>query len=354
MPGFSRFRLNSFCKVQRNNMDVKLDFEHQQTAHCETGATANLLNFGGLKVSEPMVFGIGGGLFFGYFPFVKLNYIPLTSFRHAPGHIFKKFTSRLGIRVKTIRFKDQNTAMQTLDDLLKEGIPVAVQTGTYWLPYFPSAYRFHFNAHNIVVYGRKNGEYLVSDPNMDHPVMLKYEDMQRARFAQGSLAPKGKLYYPTEIPEKVSLGPQIIKGIREISFNMLNIPLPILGVRGIRYVARKLRRWPDQLGPEKASRYLGQLIRMQEEIGTGGAGFRFIFASFLQEAAQILDQNWLNEMSAEVTLVGDRWREFALLGSRNCKGRATEEESYDKLADILLDCAQQEERIFLQLKKITL
>lgn len=354
MPGFFGFRQSNSSRVRRNNLDVKIDFEHRQTAHCETGATANLLNFAGLKVSEPLVFGIGGGLFFGYFPFVKLNHIPLTSFRHAPGRIFRKFTARLDIQIKTIRFKDQKTAMDKLDELLKEGIPVAVQTGAYWLPYFPSAYRFHFNMHNIVVYGRNNGEYLVSDPNMDHPVTLKYEDMQRARFAQGPLAPKGKLYYPTEIPRLIALESNIVKGIREVSFNMLNIPIPILGVRGIRYVSRQLRQWPERLGAEQAARYLGQLIRMQEEIGTGGAGFRFIFASFLQEAAQILNQSWLNEVAVDVTAVGDCWREFALLGSRNCKGRATTEESYDKLADILLDCAQQEESIFRHLKKISL
>jgi len=335
-------------------MDIKIDFEHHQTAHCETGATSNLLNFAGLKVSEPMIFGIGGGLFFGYFPFVKVNYVPLTSFRHAPGRIFKKFTSRLNIKVRTQRFKDQKEAMDQLDDLLRAGIPVAVQTGAYWLPYFPSAYRFHFNMHNIVIYGRKNGGYLVSDPNVDHPVVLKYEDLQRARFSKGALAPKGKLYYPTDVPQNIDLKLHIVQGIKETSFTMLYIPFPLIGVSGIRYVAYQLRRWPEKFGDEKAARYLGQLIRMQEEIGTGGAGFRFIFASFLQEAAEILEQNWLMHISAKVTAVGDNWREFALLGSRNCKGRASAEESYDKLADILVDCAHQEEEIFRKLKKITL
>ena len=335
-------------------MDVKINFEHNQTAHCETGSTSNLMNFAGLKVSEAMVFGIGGGLFFGYFPFVKLNYIPLTSFRHAPGRIFNKFTSRLGINVHTERFKDQNKAMDELDRLIADGIPVALQTGAYWLPYFPSAYRFHFNMHNIVIYGRKNGEYLVSDPNVDHPITLKYEDLLRARFAKGPMAPKGKLYYPLDVPQLVNMTPQIVKGIKEVSFNMIKIPIPFIGVKGIRYVSRQLRKWPEKLGEEKASRYLGQLIRMQEEIGTGGAGFRFIFGSFLQEASEILNQSWLMDVASEVTQVGDRWREFALLGSRNCKGRATTEESYDVLADILLECAEREEQIFNNLIKISL
>lgn len=335
-------------------MDVEIKFEHRQTAHCETGATSNLLNFAGLNVSEPMVFGIGAGLFFGHFPFVKLNYIPLTTFRHAPGRIFKKFCSRLKIQIETERFKNQTQAMERLDAYLQKGIPVALQTGAYWLPYFPSAYRFHFNMHNIVAYGRKNGSYLISDPNVDHPVEITYEDLQRARFSQGAMAPKGKLYYPTHIPEKIDLKPHIIAGIKETSFTMLKIPFPLIGVRGIRYVAKQLAHWPEKFGKETASRHLGQLVRMQEEIGTGGAGFRYIFASFLQEAVQILDNEKLIDISKEVTLVGDRWREFALLASRNCKGRASAEESYNTLSEILFDCADQEENIFRELSRLPL
>ena len=34
--------------------------------------------------------------------------------------------------------------------------------------------------------------------------------------------------------------------------------------------------WRDKLGLHKAGLYLAQLVRMQEEIGTGGGGFRYI------------------------------------------------------------------------------
>ncbi len=57
--------------------------------------------------------------------------------------------------------------------------------------------------------------------------------------------------------------------------------------------------------------YLGQLIRMQEEIGTGGGGFRFIYGAFLQEAAVILKNDELKGLSKEITAIGDLWRDFA-------------------------------------------
>ena len=51
-------------------------FQHNQSAHCENGTASNLLNYYGLKLSEPMIFGIGSGLLFFYFPWLKVNQAP--------------------------------------------------------------------------------------------------------------------------------------------------------------------------------------------------------------------------------------------------------------------------------------
>ena len=91
---------------------------------------------------------------------------------------------------------------------------------------------------------------------------------------------------------------------------------------------------------------------MQEEIGTGGAGFRFIYAAFLQEAAELFGEEKFNEISTQLTETGDHWREFARLGARNCKRRASAEESYDKLGEILMECADREEAIFKELRTL--
>jgi Butirosin biosynthesis protein H, N-terminal len=46
-------------------------YVHRMTAHCETGVTSSLFLDKGLDLSEPMIFGIGSGIFFGHLPFVK-------------------------------------------------------------------------------------------------------------------------------------------------------------------------------------------------------------------------------------------------------------------------------------------
>lgn len=332
---------------------MKIDFPHRQFAHCESGVTANLLNYHGFPCSEAMVFGIGGGLFFAYVPFIKINFLPLTAYRIGPGSIFTKATRRLGIKVIKTKFGSPELAEAELDRLLEAGRPVGAQTGVFWLPFFPPAYRFHFNGHNLVVIGKEGSDYLISDPIFEEMVRCPAADLRKARFAKGALAPKGKIYYIEKMPTHFNLPQAIESGIRDVCRAMLSVPLPLLGVRGIRLLARQLVKWPDRLGEKQSLLHLGHVIRMQEEIGTGGAGFRFIYAAFLQEAAAVLENDKLIDLSRRCTEVGDLWRDFALLASRVCKGRDVGnvgQDSFDHLSTLLFSCAAHEKALFKDLR----
>ncbi len=331
---------------------MAINFKHEQSAHCENGVSANMLHFYGIKLSEPMIFGIGSGLFFSYMPFLKVNNIPVTSFRPLPGVIFKRAAKRLGFKVIRKKFRSQQKSMQALDALLEQDIPVGMLVGVYHLPYFPKAYRFHFNAHNLVVYAKEDGGYLVSDPVMDVPTKLSAEELIKVRFAKGTFAPKGHMYWASVIPKNPDLKSAIVAGIKKTAKDMTSIPIPLFGVKGIRYLAKQIRKYPEKLGKRKASQYLGQIVRSQEEIGTGGAGFRFMYAAFLQESAHILQQNWLNDMSEEMTIIGDLWRSFATETARIVKNRSQMDDAYNQVATILETIADKEERVFMELKKI--
>ncbi|SKB75184.1 Butirosin biosynthesis protein H, N-terminal [Parapedobacter luteus] len=329
---------------------MNIPFEHRQSAHCENGVISNLLNHRGVRISEPLAFGIGSGLFFTYLPFIKVNFAPGFSYRPMPGQIFRKLAKRLGIRVKHQRFSSPEKARTALEEKLSQGIPVGLQVGVYHLTYFPDEYRFHFNAHNLVVYGKEAGDYLISDPVMDYTTRLSEQELEQVRFAKGALAPKGHLYYLERLPEHYDLQRAIRKGIRQTCNDML-APVPIVGVRAMRWVARNIRKWPTTIGVKKTNHYLGQLVRMQEEIGTGGGGFRFIYAAFLQEAATLLDMPILRQRSAEMTAIGDAWRDFALDISRIYKNRNPDADRYDKLAGQLATIAEREKQFFTQLRR---
>jgi hypothetical protein len=328
---------------------MQIEYKHRQSAHCENGVTASLISHYGIEMSEALAFGIGGGLFFGYIPFIRLNKLPLTTFRVVTGAIFKRATRELGISIYSRKFRNQQLAMDVLDETLATGTPVGLQTGAWWLPYFPDAYRFHFNMHNLVVYGKAGDNYLISDPVFPEPVTCASDDLRKARFAKGTLAPKGKMYCLKDVPAQVDMAKAVRKGIKTATKAMLKYPLPIIGISGIRYLARRLENWPARLGEEKALFYLGQLIRMQEEIGTGGAGFRFIYAAFLQEAADILNDKRFMGFSERMTAIGDLWREFAVMAARNCKKRPGPEDSYPAMAKVLLRCADLEEELYRDL-----
>jgi hypothetical protein len=334
-------------------MDKIINFPHRQSAHCESGVTSNLLLFHGIECSEAMAFGIGEGLFFGYLPFIKLNKLPLTTYRCAVGKIFKTVTNRLGVSVQRQKFRSPAKAMDALDCNLDNGIPVGCQTGAYWLPYFPPAFRFHFNMHNLVVIGRQGNDYLISDPVFEEIVCCGRQDLIRARFAKGALAPKGAMYCLTDVPVSPDLHRAAQLGIIAVCKTMLKIPLFFLGVRGIEFLADRLVKWPEKMGRDKAILSLGQLIRMQEEIGTGGGGFRFMYAAFLQEAAVLLEQPKLHDISARVTQTGDTWRSFAVSGARICKGRDGDRDTFAHLSEILRQCAAMERAIYTDLLEIT-
>lgn len=325
-------------------------FSHRHAAHCESGTVSTLLRNNGLDLSEPMIFGIGGGVFFVHLPFIKLGGIQLTGYRGLPGSIIKLSCKRLGITVRAMRFRSPDAGMAELDRLLADGMPVGLRTSGFWLPYFPQEMRFQFNAHHLVVFGKEGGDYLISDPVFEYTVRCPAEDLRRARFAKGTFAPKGFLFYLEDAPKSPDMKKAVISGIRYTCGRMLGIPLPFMGVRGIRYLSRKIKAWPDKYGLEKAAFCLGSLIRMQEEIGTGGAGFRFMYTAFLQEAADITGIPAVSEAADMMSETGDRWRAFAVMGARVCKGVLTGREVYAELSTLVADCAEREERIFRLLK----
>jgi len=334
---------------------MKTEFKHLQAAHCENGVTTNLLRSVGVdKLTEPLAFGIGSGLFFVYIPLLKINKGPAIAFRTLPGDIFKRTCKSLNIAVVRKKFSSKEAAARFLDECLEAGQPVGCQVGVYYLTYFPKEYRFHFNAHNIIVYGSEADNYLISDPVMENVTTLSKYELERVRFAKGPLAPNGQLYYPKEntMVTDDQLRNAIKSGIKKNVRWMIGIPGPIAGVKGIAFTGRKIKKWKDKLGHQKAGLYLAQLVRMQEEIGTGGGGFRYIYGAFLQEAFAYHPIDELLEISKIFTQSGDLWRSAAVQAAGIYKGRIGSQADFNMMGDYLLEISEVEKKAFQALSKI--
>lgn len=322
-------------------------FAHQHAGHCESGVVSGLLRHHGFSITEGMVFGLASGLTFAYLPFIKLSGLPLIAYRSPPKSLIKGLRKPLDVAFCFEKFSTPQAGQDRLDDLLAQGQVVGLQTSVYWLPYFPPEMRFHFNGHNLLVYGKEGNEYLISDPVFESPVRCTVEALNRSRFAKGLLAPKGLLYTLKQPPIRTEIHPaSISKAIKKTCRTMLG-PVPIEGVRGIRLLARKIEKLPND-DPATAA-FVGNVVRMQEEIGTGGAGFRFIYASFLQEAAELTGNKSWAESADRLIDIGDGWRAFALATARMIKAR--DPMNTRQLTQLLRGQADAEEAFFRQLAK---
>ena len=362
---------------------TELDISHQPAAHCENGAISTLLRYYGIELSEPMIFGLASGLFFTHLTFVKMGGMPVTSFRTFPGVLFKRITKLFGIKSRTQRFFSHKAAMKKLDELiLHKQTPVGCVVGMYELPYMPKEYRFRFNGHNICITGKDESRklYRVLDSNATQKVTISAEDLAKVRFPAGGVYPlMGQMYWIESLPKHLpDLKPLILKSIHKTCWYMVSQPkfIKYVGTNGILYLSQRIRNWDTVMGKRRALLNLAQVVRMLEEIGTGGAGFRFMYGAFLQEAADITGISELNDYCLRITDIGDLWRDFAYKASRIIKGRSikshpssledgriatelgeTRERSsksqytYNDLGDLLQDISEKERILFLELDK---
>lgn len=326
------------------------EFNHCQYAHCESGVLSSLLTHGGLKMSEPMVFGITSTLSFVYLPFVKISNLPLISYRDVPKNIIKKLPKILGVTMEQQSFKNRKDAINALDLHLQNGNLVGLQTSVFFLPYFPRDMRFHFNAHNLIVCKKEGENYLISDPVFEDERWCDGESLTKARFAKGVFAPKGFLYFPKHIPKDLDLSPIIKKAIRKNAKKMLT-PFPFAGIKAMERLAKKIASFKSGDDQRYVINFLTHIVRMQEEIGTGGGGFRYLYSAFLQEAKGYdLDSNKLELASNLLTNSGDKLREFALLCVKNCKN--PQQLNSQEISSLLLEVKDVETKAFRILKSI--
>ncbi len=326
-------------------------FEHRQSAHCESGVVANLVSASGVPMSEPMAFGLSSSLIFAYLPMVKMAGMPLIAYRMLPGSIMKGSAKAMNANWQSETFSNADEGMAALDRALDAGKSVGLQTSIYWLPYVPEDMRFHFNAHNLVVSHKEGDEYVVSDPVFPELKRTDAASLKKARFVKGVMAPKGRMYQLLEAPNNINYEKAIPAAI-ERNRKLMKAPMvPMVGTKGIRYMGRQIQKLAKN--PTKSDylkQYLGHIVRMQEEIGTGGAGFRFIYAAFLKESAEMLNSKLLAEAGDAMTDAGDEWRRFALNATKMCRGR--KDMDADALYDLLDVCAKKEQAVWDMLKGV--
>lgn len=113
------------------------------------------------------------------------------------------------------KFLNPKAAEKALDDNLKNNIPTGLQVGVYGLTYFPDEYRFHFNAHNCVVYGKTETHYLVSDPVMETVTTLTHQIWPKCVLPKEHSHPEDRCITPFQSRNKQRCHKPLLKGLRK-------------------------------------------------------------------------------------------------------------------------------------------
>jgi hypothetical protein len=178
-------------------------------------------------------------------------------------------------------------------------------------------------------------------------------DLAQARGSTYKPFPPENTWYSFDFSKKRPPEAQDLwTAISEVCENMLWGPISNLGVRGIRRAAKAIPMWEKQLDEHQLRQTAyNSFIFIDAEGGTGGGIFRYMYARFLEESANITGESRLTRIASELRTVGDQWQAVAEIFKRGSK----EEDPVALLADAtepLMKVADLEEGIWTQLREM--
>ncbi|MCK7512265.1 MAG: BtrH N-terminal domain-containing protein [Desulfobacterales bacterium] len=155
-------------------------YRHQPGFHCASSAIRNVLEFWGIKVSEPTVIGLGRAPGFFY---LILNQLPSRLVHMRCLALEDNFFRAVGLKFQWRETENAAEATRHAKASVDRGLPVLVQTDIAYLPYFNTDQ--HFPGHAVVIcgYNDKKGEFYVSDTLHPETLAVAITDMERARSA---------------------------------------------------------------------------------------------------------------------------------------------------------------------------
>ena len=89
-----------------------------------------------------------------------------------------------------------------------------------------------------------------------------------------------------------------------------------------------------------------------EDQGTGGGGFRFLYATFLRQASEIFQSEELEEMSKKMMEIGDGWRNISYFAAKIGKNRDLGHDKLKELGRMISQRAEAEEAFYKELKTV--
>jgi hypothetical protein len=307
-----------------------------QGEHCETTAMGNLLQFAGVRLSEPMLFGLGQGLGFIYWDSKGMNF-PFIGGRVKPDELTACLASRLDLTVKAQETSSVDKAWQNVRSLIERGVPVGLKLDSYYLDYFTN--KVHFAAHYAVIYGMDDEyAYMADTGQQGGLVSTRLAHLAMARKAKGPMSSRNRSFTIEPIVTLPPLGPAIRTSLTKNAQDYLNPPIRNIGNKGIIKMSREVLKWPSRSKDLEQDLILTALL--MERAGTGGALFRNLYRDFLKECVDLLGEPGVERAYELFTEIAPMWTRIS--SSIDRAGRTGDHQELYRVSDLLLEVADKE------------
>lgn len=283
---------------------------HIPGLHCGSVTLRDVMTYYGYNWSEAMCFGIGGGL--GFYYSIR-NDISPSHMIFVRGPLME--TSFLSIVDKETSWKHAGSdVIDTIKTYINNDVPVIIQTDIYYLDYYNS--NTHFPGHIVSVWGYDDEaqEMFVADNNLEGLQSVPYADFRNGMASKDLSNPLNNNFMEVRLTKPIgNLEDLIPKAIVENARKMLygcSGGRGESGVYKIKLWSEDLPNWKDVSDWKWCSRFGYQVIKKR---GVGGAGFRWIYRDFLNEAQEIAPLIKDLDLSNKMNNIGSKWSDIALL-----------------------------------------
>lgn len=322
-----------------NNIEGFVPFQGE---HCETTTIGNLLQFAGVRLSEPMLFGLGQGLGFIYWDSKQMDF-PFIGGRVKPDELSACIASRLNLNIRVQETSSVTKAWQNVQSCIDRGIPVGLKLDSYYLDYFTN--KIHFAAHYAVIYGADaEYAYMADTRQQGGLVKTSLTHLAMARNAKGPMSSRNRSFTIEPVGTLPPLIPAIRSSIAENARNYLNPPIRNIGNKGIIKMSHEVLKWPSRSKDLEKDLCLTALL--MERAGTGGALFRNLYRDFLKECVDLFGDSKVEQAYWLFTEIAPMWVSVSSLIDHT--GRTGNHQELNLVSELLLEIADKE-RVAMEL-----
>jgi hypothetical protein len=325
------------------------NYRHKLGSHCSSLQMSNILKHSGIDISEELCFGIGAGLGFIY---RKAFNPPLYFILGRSDELEEKICFHLGGIAIPYKTDNNEKAFQGVINQLRNNKPVLVNIDASHFAYMRERFNLfdnvRYGGHRVTIVGYEEGEtpeksfFYLSDYVWNDLQKVSYVEMEKARASNVGQTPPDNLFYTFYFPKKtLPLEDAIRSGIRLNVQTMLKPWFPVFGIAGLEKFCTRILTWKKTMKEDMLLQNLNMTYMMLEVVGTGGGNFRRMFARFLKQASQLLEEEELMSVFKLYRRLGDCWKEIAYLIKESAenpdKGLWTDTKKTQLLLDEILE-----------------